>query len=156
MKRDIQRTVTYPHPPERVWQALTDPKAIAQWLMPNDFKAEVGHRFQFRTDPAPGFDGIVDCEVLEVSAPNRLSYTWKGGPIDTVVTFELSARDGGTELRFSQTGFRGLRGIMVSFILGSGAKKIYGTYLPAVLDKMAAGSFDPAESPSFEDCKKAS
>ena len=26
-----------PHPPERVWQALTDPALLARWLMPNDF-----------------------------------------------------------------------------------------------------------------------
>jgi uncharacterized protein YndB with AHSA1/START domain len=40
--------VTYPHPPEKVWRALTDPQAIAQWLMKNNFEARVGHKFQFR------------------------------------------------------------------------------------------------------------
>jgi len=157
MKRDIRRTVTYPHPPERVWTALTDPKALAQWLMPNDFEPTVGHRFQFRTEPAPGFDGIVHCEVLEVEAPTRLRYTWRGGPVDTVVTYELSATaDGGTELRFSQTGFSGLRSVLVSFILGSGFKKMVKTTLPRVLQTLADGSFDPDASPEFEDCRKAS
>src|SRR5262249_37620569 len=52
------------HPPARVWRALTDPDLLARWLMPNDFRPAAGHRFTFRTDPRPGFDGIVHCEVL--------------------------------------------------------------------------------------------
>ena len=52
--------VTYPHSPERVWRALTDPKALAAWLMPNDFAPVVGHRFTFRAPQAPtppGYQG---------------------------------------------------------------------------------------------------
>jgi len=37
---------------------------MADWLMPNDFQPRLGHKFQFRTKPAPGFDGIVNCEVV--------------------------------------------------------------------------------------------
>jgi uncharacterized protein YndB with AHSA1/START domain len=48
MNRDLRFEVTYPHPPEKVWRALTDPQAIAQWLMKNNFEARVGHKFQFR------------------------------------------------------------------------------------------------------------
>ncbi len=33
------------HAPAKVWRALTDSAAIGQWLMPNDFRAEVGARF---------------------------------------------------------------------------------------------------------------
>jgi uncharacterized protein YndB with AHSA1/START domain len=64
VKADIDETANYPHPVERVWAALTSSDALAVWLMPNDFKPVVGHRFTFRTKPAPGFDGIVHCEVL--------------------------------------------------------------------------------------------
>jgi uncharacterized protein YndB with AHSA1/START domain len=28
----------FPHPPEKVWRALTDPELLASWLMPNDFE----------------------------------------------------------------------------------------------------------------------
>ncbi len=155
MKRSIDREVTYPHPPERVWRALTDAKALGQWLMPNDFEPTVGHAFQFRTKPGPGFDGIVDCKVLEVSPHERLSYSWRGGPIDTVVTFELTATaDGGTKLRFHQTGFRGLRASMVRLILGAGFKRMFKGYLPTVLGQLADGSFDPEATPEFVDCRK--
>lgn len=88
---------------------------IASWLMPNDFRAEVGHRFTFRTRPAPGFDGIVHCEVLAVEPNRRLSYSWRGGSperrgygaeLDTVVTWTLTpSESGGTRLRLDHDGF---------------------------------------------------
>lgn len=123
MKRDLRFQVFYPHPPEKVWKALTDSKLIAKWLMENDFQPIVGHKFQFKTAPQPGFDGIVKCEVLEVDEPHRLSYSWKGGGMDTTVTFTLEPVGEGTRLTLEHTGFTGLKGMMVSFILGSGWKK---------------------------------
>jgi uncharacterized protein YndB with AHSA1/START domain len=103
----IVRDVFYPHPPERVWRALTDPAALARWLMPNDFQPRLGHRFTLRTDPVPpDFDGIVRCEVTEVEAPRRLAYTWSGGPgVETVVRYVLQAEAGGTRLHFEHSGF---------------------------------------------------
>ncbi len=100
------------HPPAKVWRALTESGLLARWLMPNDFRAEVGHRFQFRAQPMPHWDGIVHCEVREVDAPRRLRYTWVGGSqaagthLDTTVTWTLSARpDGGTLLVLEHAGF---------------------------------------------------
>jgi uncharacterized protein YndB with AHSA1/START domain len=51
MKRDIKLEAFYPYPPERVWRAVADGKAMAKWLMPNDFEPTIGHKFQFRTQP---------------------------------------------------------------------------------------------------------
>src|SRR5215208_2191324 len=95
----IRREVVYPHPPERVWRALTDPKVLASWLMPNDIAPRVGHQFTFRTKPAPGSDGIVRCEVLEADPPKRLVYTWGGGPTKakpTTVAWTLTRVESGT------------------------------------------------------------
>ena len=140
MRRDLTFEVVYPYPPERVWRALADPRALAEWLMENDFEPRVGHRFRFRTNPAPGFDGIVHCEVLEVDPPRRLSYSWRGGPIDTVVTWTLEPVPEGTRLRLEHKGFRGLRGLMVSFILGGGwKKKLLREKLPRYLAQMDGG-----------------
>ena len=139
MKKDIHLKAFYPHPVGLVWQALTDPDALAEWLMPNDFAPRLGHRFQFRTKPAPGFDGIVDCEVIEIVERQRLSFTWKGGPVDTVVTFSLEAVPNGTNLKLEQKGFEGIRAVLVSFILASGwKKKILPRFLPSVLARLAA------------------
>jgi uncharacterized protein YndB with AHSA1/START domain len=104
-----------PDPPERVWRALTDPSLLEAWLMPNNIRAEVGARFQFRTAPAPGRSGIVECEVLEVVPHRLLVYSWRGGSkatgsygheLDTVVTWRLTPiANGGTRLYLEHSGF---------------------------------------------------
>jgi uncharacterized protein YndB with AHSA1/START domain len=135
MSRDLHFEFLYAHPPQRVWRALTDSAAIAQWLMPNNFQPVVGHKFQFRTKRRPGFDGIVNCEVLELVPPRKLAYSWEGGRMRTVVTYTLEAVPEGTRLLFDHTGFRGLRGLLVSQMLGNGWKsKILVRNLPAVLE----------------------
>ncbi len=99
-----------PHPPAKVWRALTDPALLGAWLMKNDFRPVVGHRFTFRAPPMQDWDGTVDCEVLEVQEPERLSYSWRGGPassrIDTTVTWTLApGAAGGTHLVLDHAGF---------------------------------------------------
>jgi len=104
-----------PDPPERVWRALTDPSLLEAWLMPNNIRAEVGARFQFRTAPAPGWSGIVECEVLEVVPQRLLVYSWCGGSkatggnsqqLDTVVRWRLTPlENGGTRLHLEHSGF---------------------------------------------------
>jgi uncharacterized protein YndB with AHSA1/START domain len=102
-----------PHPPEKVWRALTQPALIAQWLMQNDFKPEVGHRFTFRAKPQPGWTGVTNCEVKIVEPLRRLVYTWGDGTesdsgLQTVVTWTLAPEAGGTRVRMEQSGFRPL------------------------------------------------
>jgi uncharacterized protein YndB with AHSA1/START domain len=134
MKADIDVTVTYPHPVHRVWEALTSSDALSAWLMPNDFKPVVGHHFTFRTTPAPGFDGIVRCEVLELDPPRRMVWAWAGGNIDTSVTFTLEqTADAGTRLRMHQVGFHGLGAQLTRRILASGWPGILRKRLPAYL-----------------------
>jgi uncharacterized protein YndB with AHSA1/START domain len=95
------------HPPARVWKALTDPVLLAKWLMPNDFRAVVGHRFTFLTDPRPnvGFDGVVHCEVLAVEPERLLRISWRGGTLDTTVTWTLAPEGRGTRLFLEHDGF---------------------------------------------------
>ncbi len=144
MKADITASAAYPHPRERVWAALTSSEALAAWLMPNDFEPRVGHRFTFRTDSAPGFDGIVHCEVLEMDPPKRMVWVWSGGPIDTTVTFTLEdADDAGTRLHVRQVGFHGLRSQLTRLIMQNGWPQIYGRRLPAYLDELAGRSPEP-------------
>lgn len=133
MTRSISKIVEYPHPIEKVWAALTDRDALSEWLMPTDFEPEVGHEFQFRTDPGPGFDGVVRCEVLEMVEPRWMRWSWKGGPLDTIVTFELTPTGESTRLTFRQEGFEGLSGLAVSWILRGGFGQMYERALPAVL-----------------------
>lgn len=145
MKRDLNFEATYPYPAERVWRALTDREALAQWLMPNDFEPRLGHKFQFRTTPGPGWDGVVNCEVLEIDRPRRLSYSWRGGPLDTVVTFILEPQGQSTRLRLEHTGFAGAGGTLVSIIMGNGWKKMVERKIPAVI-----AAFDSGAPPAVE------
>jgi uncharacterized protein YndB with AHSA1/START domain len=128
MQREIFIERFYAHPPERVWWAITDPKALAGWYMPNDFRPSVGHHFTFKTDPAPGFDGVLYCEVISVEPPRLLAYTFIGGWMDrsTLVTWTLIPQDEGTLLRLEHTGFTALSDPAVRGILESG----WGTFLP--------------------------
>ena len=94
-----------PHPPERIWRALTQDALIREWMMENDFKPVVGHQFQFRSTPVPGWNGIIDSEVL-VLEPNRtLSYSWGSMGLKNTVTWTLTATRTGTMLRMEQAGF---------------------------------------------------
>lgn len=96
-----------PHPPEKVWRALTDPALLAEWLLPVfDLSLEPGTAFTFRRDPMPGWDGVVHCRVRESDPPRRLSYAWVVGDMDTIVTFTLSAEPRGTRMTLVQSGFR--------------------------------------------------
>lgn len=141
----VREERVYPHPRELVWRALTDPELLARWLMPNDFEPRVAHRFTFRTAPGPGFDGVVHCEVLELVEPERLAFSWKGGPLDTVVTFRLEEREGGTLLRMEHAGFRGVKSWLVGRLLALGNRTIYGRRLPTLLDALAAGAEPPRD-----------
>lgn len=147
MKADIDITVSYPHPPHRVWQALTSSQALAAWLMPNDFKPAVGHRFTLRTQPRPlfRFDGLVRCEVIELDPPRRMVWSWAGGSIDTIVTFTLEPTpDSGTRLRMHQEGFAGLGGQLTRRILSSGWPGLLRRRLAASLDQLAGAPARPA------------
>ena len=96
----------FPHQPEKVWRALTESPLVAQWLMKNDFEPVTRKQFQFRADPVPNWDGVIDCEVLVVEPLKQLSYTWRSMGLDSVVLWTLTPADGGTHVRMEQSGFR--------------------------------------------------
>ncbi|MGE3808250.1 MAG: SRPBCC domain-containing protein [Gemmataceae bacterium] len=97
-----------PHAPEKVWRALTDPVLLAEWLLPVlGFKLEPRAAFTFQTQPYPGWDGIVNCQILAIEELKKLSYTWTVvDMLDTVVTFALTPTPTGTHLSLVQSGFK--------------------------------------------------
>jgi uncharacterized protein YndB with AHSA1/START domain len=94
-----------PHPPQKIWRALTQNPLIEQWLLKNDFAPVVGHRFKFRAPPMPKWDGVIDCEVLVIEPNSRLSYSWGSMGLMSVVTWTLTPTKGGTHVRMEQSGF---------------------------------------------------
>jgi uncharacterized protein YndB with AHSA1/START domain len=101
MLRNLNMEVFYAYPPQRVWQVITNPQSLAAWLMENDFEPRIGHKFQFQHSTLPGIDGSIDCEVIELDEPNRLSYTWQDKLMHqpSIVTWTLTPVDGGTRLQ---------------------------------------------------------
>ena len=99
------------HAPAKVWRTLTEPELLAEWLLPVfDLKLEPGAEFMYRTQPYPGWDGTVNCRMIEVDPPKKISYAWTVPFLDTVVTFTLTPTATGTQLRLVQSGFNEQQG----------------------------------------------
>ena len=90
-----------PHPPDKIWRALTQPHLIEEWLMKTDFEPVMDHRFNLRGDW-----GTVDCQVMAIEPNKTLSYTWAAMGLESVVTWTLTPTGTGTHLRMEQSGFR--------------------------------------------------
>ena len=96
-----------PHPPDKVWRALTEPALLAEWLLPVfDLELEPGAAFLFKTQAYPGWDGTVNCQFIEIEPHRKLSYTWNVPFLETVVTFTLTPTASGTRLDLVQSGFK--------------------------------------------------
>lgn len=114
--RQIVVDEVFPHSPEVLWKTLTTPELMGRWLkMPaTGFEAVEGKRFTYQTSPAGEWDGVIQCQVLDVVPNERLAYSWQGGHeenvgygarLETVVTFTLSKTDQGTRVRLVHSGF---------------------------------------------------
>jgi len=136
---EIRIVRDYPHPPGKVWRALTDPALITLWAMrPEGFEAVVGNRSRYYAKPQRGWRGFVECEVLEVRERELLRYSWIGneGQKPTVVTYRLEPIPGGTRLRFEHTGFEGVGGFMLAkLMMGPGWRKMLSGAFEVVLNE---------------------
>ena len=107
MAKAILRNWFFKHSPSEVWEYLTNPDLIEQWLSRTDFKPIAGHKFHF----ADKSGKIIYCQVLEVKPFTRLSYSWQyhsakqGKRLDSKVVWTLIAKDEGTELQLQHDGF---------------------------------------------------
>ncbi len=126
----------FPHAPETIWKTLTTGELIARWLQmqPTGFEPSKGKHFTFQTTPAGAWDGVIRCQVLEVTPNERLVYAWKGGHegnvgygsgLDTVVTWTLSRVENGTRLRLVHSGFVLPKNDNAFKDMGEGWKKVF-------------------------------
>jgi uncharacterized protein YndB with AHSA1/START domain len=141
---EIRIVRDYPHSPAKVWRALTDPALIPLWTStgaggrPEGFAPVAGAKFRFVAKPKPGWNGIVDCEVLEVDELRLLRYSWvdgNGGEV-TLVTYHLEPHADGTRFTYEHTGFTGAGGIFIAQLLGHVRRKMLSAGLPALLDDL--------------------
>ena len=89
---------------EQVWKALTDSDLLRKWIWNNTFKPEEGYGFKFHGPPNEWWDGIVTGEVLEVSEPYDLAYTWSSQGETTTIRWKLKVGENETNVRFEQSG----------------------------------------------------
>jgi uncharacterized protein YndB with AHSA1/START domain len=131
----------YPQTPAQVWRALTDPALIALWTTTGQggravgFSTAVGTRFQYVARPLPGWNGVVQCEVLEAREAELLRYSWLGDDDDDVteVVCRLVPHAAGTRFTWEHTGFSGISGWVMCKLLGSVRSKMLREGFPAVL-----------------------
>ena len=113
MQKEIKQSWHFDQSPEEVWEYLTKPELIELWLMKTDFQPITGHRFHFTFTPKAEskYDGLVQCEVLEVKPFSKLSYSWNGSSgsgnstFNSKVVWILIPKEQGTELRLQHDGF---------------------------------------------------
>jgi uncharacterized protein YndB with AHSA1/START domain len=136
--RSIGMEFDLPHPPEKVWRALTERALLAKWLMTTDMKLAVGQSFIFETQATPGWDGVVHCEMKEIEQHTRLRYSWASLGLDTVITWTLAPTStGGTLLRLEHSGFPIEKG-RLPFFEGAkaGWRNMAGQRLPEILRQL--------------------
>lgn len=132
--KDIVVEEVFPHTPETIWKTLTTDELIGRWMMtPTGFEPVKGKRFTFQTKPAGAWDGVIQCQVLEVIPNERLVYDWKGGhegnagygaPLQTVVTWTISRTGNGTRVRLVHAGFVVPGNESALETMGTGWKKV--------------------------------
>jgi uncharacterized protein YndB with AHSA1/START domain len=109
--KTIQSDAFFAESLDKVWQALTDPQEAADWLVAGDFRAERGHRFEWkdarsRGAPASPLDGA-DCRVEEVvdAEDEKLisfKFTLAPGSLVSFVTWRLAPQGEGTRFVVEQ------------------------------------------------------
>jgi uncharacterized protein YndB with AHSA1/START domain len=147
----IRHEVTYPHPREHVWVAITDPFALAEWFEPNDHQPVVGHRFRFVVD-----DSVKECEVLEAEPPCRLAWSWQyvpnsdtgkprqSGPMR--INWTLAADGEGTKLILEHLNAQNVRWFHRT-LMRIGWKYMMKKFIPRVLRNIENGRFTPGAIP---------
>jgi uncharacterized protein YndB with AHSA1/START domain len=114
MQKEITHTRFFNRSPQEVWEYLTKPELLEQWLGATDFQPIVGHRFRF----ASPYRNDSYCEVLEVTPFTKLSYSWQKNstkdnkPYNSKVAWTLVPKGEGTELQLVHNGFTALEDLV--------------------------------------------
>lgn len=162
MTRTIKIKTFYPYSTEKLWRALTEATLLSSWFMENDIEPKPGHSFTFRMKPQKGWDGITYCEITAIEPQRHIAYTYRGeatgekivacagihsdtadnlskgifARLDTALSFTLEPIGGGTILSLEHAGYKGLKQVLISWVMQMGWKKQLRKKLPIVLERL--------------------
>ncbi len=118
MQKEIKHTWFFNQPKQEVWEYLTKPELIEQWLMKTNFQPIVGHKFYFIGECDGDGKAAAQCEVLEIIPYTQLSYSWRTNSIkdnksyNSKVVWTLTPKENGTELQLIHNGFTALEDVI--------------------------------------------
>lgn len=94
-------------PITKVWNAITNNNEMKKWYFDlEEFKPEIGIKFQFTGGPSPEKQYLHLCEITEIIPEKKLAYSWKydGYSGISYVNFEFSSKNNQTRLTLTHTG----------------------------------------------------
>ena len=116
----VERVFNAPLP--LVWKALTEKDLMKQWYFDlEEFKIEIGFKFQFIGGPSPEKKYVHLCEIMEVIPERKLAYSWKyvGYEGDSLVRFELFPDGNKAKLILTHSGIETFPQINPDFAIGN-------------------------------------
>jgi len=107
---DIVATVDIDAPPDIVWPYLVEEEHVPRWLGCLEYRKEAGHVFYMQPDPekraAASTEGATHCAIQRLEPPGRFVFSWYlPGTPETTVEIALAARQGGTRVTLTHTGW---------------------------------------------------
>ena len=116
MSNVIEKCIELDAPPSRVWRALTDYREFGEWFGVNLDGPFVPGQVTRGTIAYPGYEHLKwEATVQKMEAGRLFSFTWHPYAVDpnvdyrseppTLVEFRLKAKDGGTVLTVTESGF---------------------------------------------------
>lgn len=128
----IQLEQYIPHPPSRVWRALTEPKLMEKWWVRGDIRPVIGHKFTLDM----GAWGEQQCEILAVEHERLLSYSFS---TFSKITWQLLPEGEGTKLSLVHDGFD------LDSPLGKQAYEGMGKGWPKVIERIESALSENSE-----------
>lgn len=137
---------TYNAPPEKVWEAITNPDQMKEWYLPvEEFQPEVGFETSFEQEENGKVYPHV-WKVTEVIPERKISYAWRlqGFPGNSLVTFELAPDGEGTKLTVTHMGLDSFRGDLYPDLAVTNIKEGWEYFINDSLPQFLADTLVPA------------
>ena len=102
---------TFDAPVSKVWSAITNKEEMKKWYFQlEDFRPEVGFKFEFMGGPKDGIQYLHLCEITEAIPEKKLAHSWRydGYEGNSFVTWELFPQGDKTLLRLTHSGLETL------------------------------------------------